>query len=127
MWEQEFITVINSLGGNNFLLVTFFIINLCHISQGRASTMKGGKATPGKAGKGATPRPDPPSETPTQNGPLSPQEVARKQRLLHMWKEHKAAIQHEGMKVWFKQSSMASHHSTWHAFIIDLASRNKAT
>ena len=97
MWEQEFITVINSLGGNNFLLVTFFIINLCHISQGRASTMKGGKATPGKAGKGATPRPDPPSETPTQNGPLSPQEVARKQRLLHMWKEHKAAIQHEGI------------------------------
>lgn len=59
--------------------------------------MKGGKATPGKAGKGATPRPDPPSETPTQNGPLSPQEVARKQRLLHMWKEHKAAIQHEGI------------------------------
>ena len=59
--------------------------------------MKGGKATPGKGGKGAAPTPAPPPESPTHNGPMSPREVARKQRLLHMWKEHKAAIQHEGM------------------------------
>ena len=59
--------------------------------------MKGGKATPAKGGKRAAPTPAPPPESPTHNGPVSPQEVARKQRLLHMWKEHKAAIQHEGM------------------------------
>ncbi len=27
---------------------------------------------------------------------VSPEEVAKKQQLLHMWKEHKAAIEHEG-------------------------------
>lgn len=61
--------------------------------------MKGGKATPGKGGKGAAPTPAPPPESPTHNGPVSPREVARKQRLLHMWKEHKAAIQHEGIQL----------------------------
>ena len=93
--------------------------------------MKGGKATPGKAGKGAAPPPDPPSETPTQNGPLSPQEVARKQRLLHMWKEHKAAIQHEGIKVLYmllsNPPSLSYIHIILHGkySLLDLASETR--
>lgn len=67
---------------------------------GKASPVKGGKASPVKGGKGAAPPPEAPPETPTHKMPsLSPQEMAKKQRLLCMWREHKAAIQHEGMGV----------------------------
>ena len=57
---------------------------------------KKGKASPAKGKGGAAPPPDPAPAEPT--APVeSPEELAQRQRKCQLYKEHKAAIEKEGM------------------------------
>ena len=65
--------------------------------KGKASPAAKGKGSPTKSGKGeAPPTEAPPSETTAKSHVETPEQLAQRQRMGHLYKEHKAAIEKEG-------------------------------
>ena len=74
----------------------WLIFCACFVFQSPAPGKKG-KASPGKGKGGAAPPPDPAPAEPT--APVeSPEELAQRQRKCQLYKEHKAAIEKEGIR-----------------------------
>jgi hypothetical protein len=81
-----------------------FFTKLCPALQSPAPGKKGkgspavkGKGSPGKPGKGGAPPTEaPPTETSAKSHVETPEQLAQRQRMGQLFKEHKAAIEKEG-------------------------------
>ena len=75
---------------------------------------KKGKASPGKPGKGGAPPIEaPPTETSAKTHVETPEQLAQRQRVCHLYKEHKAAIEKEGNSLHMKLLSIQRVLLTW--------------
>ena len=73
--------------------------------KGKASPAVKGKGSPAKPGKGGAPSTEaPPTESSAKAHIETPEQLAQRQRMGHLYKEHKAAIEKEGSSTGMKST-----------------------